>query len=110
MYPNGTRFGHFFAEKNVLYVVPYSNPWGWMNNDEVRLTDEILDVIFDKFGSNVKIRSLDNGSLSCTVEIQQSPIFINWCCSFGPRLRVVSRPSTIEKIKEHLKEVGNLYE
>ena len=71
---------------------------------------KILDVIFDKFGSNVKIRSLENGNLSCTVEIQQSPIFINWCCSFGSRLRVISPPSTIEKIKEHLKEVGAQYE
>ena len=71
---------------------------------------KILDVIFDKFGSNVKIHSLDDGTLSCTAEIQQSPIFINWCCSFGSRLKVVSPPSTIEKIKEHLKEVQDLYE
>ena len=71
MYPNGTRFGHFFAEKNVLYVVPYSNPWGWMNNDEVRLTDEILDVLFDKFNlsENTPIVSSGGsmGGLACIV-------------------------------------------
>lgn len=71
---------------------------------------KLIDVIFDKFGDNVKMRELENGKLHCTVEIQQSPVFINWCCSFGSRLKVMSPPSTIEAIKAHLAETSELYE
>lgn len=69
-----------------------------------------IDVIFDKFGNNVKIRQLENGNLHCTVEIQESPVFINWCCSFGAQLKVISPPSTIEAIKAHLKSTLEQYE
>ena len=41
--------GVFYAEKGILYVVPYNNPWCWMNDQAVRYTDEILDVLFEAF-------------------------------------------------------------
>ena len=49
MYHEDTKMGAFFAENNILYVIPYTNPWGWMNKDEVKLSDEILDVLIDKY-------------------------------------------------------------
>ncbi len=69
----------------------------------------LIDVIFDKFGTNVKIRQNENGRLHCTVDVQQSPTFINWCCSFDSRLTVISPPSTIEKIKAHLAKTAEQY-
>ena len=41
--------GQFYGKDGILYVVPYNNPWGWMNKQEVDYTDEIIDVIFDHF-------------------------------------------------------------
>ena len=70
----------------------------------------LIDVIFDKFGKAVRISQQENGRLRCIVEVQQSPTFINWCCSFGSRLKVVSPPSTINQIKEHLSETAKQYE
>lgn len=71
MYPEGTSTGHAFAEHNVLFVIPYTNPWGWMNMDEVHLTDEILDVLFEKYGlsDNIPIVSSGGsmGGLACIV-------------------------------------------
>ena len=69
----------------------------------------LIDVVFDKFGKDVKMRELGNGNLHCTVEVQQSPTFINWCCSFGARLTVISPPSTINEIKKHLDETREQY-
>ena len=70
----------------------------------------MLDVVLDKFGKEVKLREKENGRLHCTVEVQQSPTFINWCCSFGKRLTVISPPSTINEIKAHLAETAEQYE
>lgn len=40
--------GNSYAEKGLLFVVPYTNPWGWMNRSETGLADEIIDVLFEK--------------------------------------------------------------
>ena len=34
-----------YAEQNILYVIPYYDPWCWMNNQAVRYINEILDVL-----------------------------------------------------------------
>lgn len=46
MYDEDPEDGVFFAERGILYVVPYNNPWAWMNRQAVAYTDEILDVLF----------------------------------------------------------------
>lgn len=38
--------GEFFGEAGILYVIPYNNPWSWMNRQAVGYTDEIIDVLF----------------------------------------------------------------
>ena len=35
----------YYAERGILFVVPYNNPWSWMNRQAVDYTDEILDVL-----------------------------------------------------------------
>ena len=71
MYHQDTPMGKFLAENNVLYVLPYTNPWGWMNKDEVRLADEVLDVLYEKFNlpANIPLVSVGGsmGGLACIV-------------------------------------------
>lgn len=43
--PNGL----FYAERGLIYVIPYADPWNWMNRKAVVMTDEILDVLFDRY-------------------------------------------------------------
>lgn len=49
MYKSETLDGEFYGERGILYVVPYYNPWAWMNRQAVGYTDEILDVLFSHF-------------------------------------------------------------
>lgn len=49
MYDKGNETGNFFAENGVLFVIPYHNPWAWMNKQTVDFTDEILDVLFKEY-------------------------------------------------------------
>ncbi len=49
MYSEETEDGKFYGEKGILYVIPYYNPWAWMNRQAVAYTDEIIDVLFNKY-------------------------------------------------------------
>jgi dipeptidyl aminopeptidase/acylaminoacyl peptidase len=46
MFHQDTETGKYFGERGILFVVPYNNPWAWMNRQSVAYTDEILDVLF----------------------------------------------------------------
>ena len=50
MYHEDTQTGIMLAEHNILFFVPYANPWGWMNKQEINLTDDIIDVLFEHYG------------------------------------------------------------
>lgn len=38
-----------YGEQGILYLLPYNNPWCWMNKQAVDFTDEILDVLFEHY-------------------------------------------------------------
>ncbi len=71
MYHEDTRAGKYFAENGVIFLTPYTNPWGWMNRDEVRLADEIIDVIMEKYslGKAMPLVTVGGsmGGLACIV-------------------------------------------
>lgn len=49
MYHEDNLTGVYYAERGILYIVPYNNPWAWMNRQAVDYTDEIIDVLADKY-------------------------------------------------------------
>ena len=49
MYNDGNEWGDSFAEHDLLFVIPYHNPWAWMNAQTVAFTDEIIDVLFKAY-------------------------------------------------------------
>ena len=61
MYWDETDFGKYLAEKNILFVVPYNNPWAWMNKQAVSYTDEILDLLFEKYNLPRETRIVSSG-------------------------------------------------
>lgn len=42
--------GTALAEKGIVYLIPYLNPWNWMNEQAVSYTDELIDVLFEHYG------------------------------------------------------------
>ena len=50
LFEEDTDEGRMYAEKGILYLIPYQNPWAWMNRQTVALTDELLDVLFAHYG------------------------------------------------------------
>ncbi|MBO7298232.1 MAG: prolyl oligopeptidase family serine peptidase [Kiritimatiellae bacterium] len=49
MFSEDTYTAQQYAEHNIIFVVPYNNPWAWMNKQAVTYTDEILDVLFEQY-------------------------------------------------------------
>lgn len=51
--------GREYASKGIIYVIPYYNPWCFMNKTAVKYTDEIVEVLVTKYnlGKNAKIVS-----------------------------------------------------
>jgi hypothetical protein len=65
-----TPRGIFVAEHDILFCVPYLDPWNWMNPFAVRETDAILGAIEEKFGvTDLPFVSSGGsmGGLSCLV-------------------------------------------
>ncbi len=49
MYSTDTFEGEYYAKHNIIYLVPYTNPWAWMNNQSIAYTDEVVDVIMKHY-------------------------------------------------------------
>lgn len=71
---------------------------------------KLLDAMIDRFGENIEFTTKENGKLSFTAQVQVSPQFFGWCCSFGELLKVTNPLSISERIAAHLLIVSSLYD
>ena len=60
-FPTDTVEGEYYGEKGILYVFPYNNPWCWMNKQAVDFTDEIIDVLIEKYNLGEDIPIVSTG-------------------------------------------------
>ena len=44
-----SAFARRCAEKGILYLLPYDDPWSWMNDPAVRMVEEIVDAVLEKY-------------------------------------------------------------
>ena len=70
----------------------------------------MLDVIFDKFGTLARLSDNGDGTVKCSVEVQVGPMLIAWLCSFDARIKVVSPPSVVNKVRAHLEKTLSQYQ
>ena len=49
MFGEDTEDGKKYAEKGIILLIPYQNPWAWMNRQTVDYTDELVDVLFGAY-------------------------------------------------------------
>ncbi len=67
-----------FAEKGIIFLLPYYNPWSWMNKGTVEYVDEIVDVLiaYYKLPEDIAIVSTGGsmGGLSALVYTRYAKI------------------------------------
>lgn len=83
---------------------------GEIENVSFEANKDLIDVIYDKFGENVVIVETSEKKLAFTVEVQISPTFLAWCCSFGDKIEVTSPKNVREKLGTYINSMGELYE
>ena len=50
-----------YAAKGIVYIIPYYNPWCWMNRQTVRYVDEIVAVICEKYRLDASVKIVSTG-------------------------------------------------
>ena len=74
-------------------------------NVTLRINKALIDAMFDKFGTSLKMKMINENEAEFTTDVQISPAFIGWCLSFGNRLKVVSPSNVVEQIKKEIEEL-----
>lgn len=49
------------AEEGIVFLVPYLNPWNWMNEEAVKTTDALIDAVIDSCALSEDIRVISTG-------------------------------------------------
>lgn len=50
-----------YAREGIVYVIPYNNPWCWMNAQAVSYTDEIVSVLRGRYGLGEDVKIVSTG-------------------------------------------------
>ena len=84
----------------------YNEVFGMFTGETEQVTFEIdaklLDAMIDRFGENIEFTAKESGKLTFTAQVQVSPLFFGWCCSFGELLRIVEPKNVSNCFKKFL--------
>lgn len=84
----------------------YSGTW---HSVTLQAKANLINTIFDRFGEKTRIVSYGEDSIRFTVDVQISPLFWGWCCSFGDNLKLVSPENLVEEFQNYLKTIQSSY-
>ena len=76
----------------------------------VEFQNELVGVVFDRFGTDVPIIKKDEGRFICYLKVAVSHQFLSWVMSFGKRAKIVSPEGVVEDMRSLVREVSEVYE
>ena len=65
--------------------------------------------MFDVFGADTHFIKIDDTMYEFTAEVQLSPQFYGWCCSFGDKLKVVAPTTVVDELKAYIENISKNY-
>jgi len=75
----------------------------------LRCDDSLAGVVIDRFGEGVVITPSQEGHFEITVKAAVSPILFGWLSNFGAQIKIISPPSVVQGMKEHIASISQLY-
>lgn len=76
----------------------------------IEFVNELVGVVFDRFGAEIPIIKKDENSFICHVKVAVSPHFLAWIMSFGKQAKIISPDSVIEEMYSLAKNITEIYE
>lgn len=70
----------------------------------IMFENELVGVVYDRFGVDVPIIKTDENHFICKVKVAVSPHFLSWIISFGNRAKIVAPDEVVEQLYELLTE------
>lgn len=74
----------------------------------LRCRKSLAHVLFDRFGTDLSVRSTDEEYFEVTVKVVPSRPFLSWVFQFGGEVNILSPASVIQEYKELLGNVNNM--
>jgi len=75
----------------------------------LRVHKELIDTVYDLFGMETKLITIDENTVEFRATVQKSNLFFGWCCSFGDKLKVVAPSTVVNMLEDYIKIVLKNY-
>lgn len=109
-----TEDDRVLAEKPFDLSVYSKTMFQMFNGEEtdvsIKFENELVGVIYDRFGADVPIVKSDEKHFICHVKVAVSPHFLSWIISFGNRAEILSPDTVVEQLYSLLREASKVYE
>ena len=76
----------------------------------IKFENDLVGVVFDRFGTDVRIVKADEDHFICTVKVAVSPHFLSWIVSFGRRAKIMSPDCVVDEMYALIRESLENYE
>lgn len=75
----------------------------------IQFVNELVGVVYDRFGMNVPIIKSDEEHFICKVKVAVSPHFLAWIIAFGDKARILAPETVVEQLCELLDNASTNY-
>lgn len=65
----------------------------------------LVEPVFDKFGEDTQMMSVNDTTCAATVHVQISPTFFGWLAQFGNKMHIISPANVIGQYQEHINTI-----
>lgn len=83
---------------------------GKMERVTIQFPNYLAGVVFDRFGTDVRISQAESECFRISKNIAINPQFYGWVCSLGKDVRIINPPYVVREFKKWLKNVLCNYE
>ena len=104
----------YFDEIEQFDISNYKRQlFGMFSGEEVDVTfeahEKLIDVIYDMFGVDTKLKAISDDYFQFTATVQLSSQFYGWCCSFGDMLKVVAPTTVVNMLEDYISNLIHTY-
>lgn len=82
---------------------------GEQTNVSIRFENELSNVVFDRFGTDITVFKDGDNHFLCNVKIAVSTHFLTWIMGFGKRAEIISPASLRDEMKKISSEISEIY-